>query len=111
MKKPLVEMPGDDFANMDVRAAYVVRFGPRCAGYLVSRQQFRKQVRRTGFFSIHLETKEEEPPWLQIAIEYLTKHAKRWDVVTTTQRGVRRWRVRWLGGRQIPASIVPLGTC
>lgn len=111
MRKPLVEMPGEDFTNAGVRAAYVVRFGPRCAAYLVSRAPYRKRLRNQGYFHLHLPSGEEEPPWLQIAIEYLSKHARRWDVVKTVVRGERRWRIRRLEWRVLPEAIVPVGIC
>lgn len=111
MKKPRSRFPDlglDEFKDLDVRAAYILEFGPRCAAWLVNR--FRKRARNGGF-ALHMTASQEQPEWFQIAIGYLKQHAKNWEVDERVERGIRRFRVRWLGGRKVPDVIAPIGSC
>jgi hypothetical protein len=97
----------NEFENLDVRAAYVVTFGPRCAGWLVRR--FRKNIKRTGGFSVHIKASEDDPPWFQIARDFLKQRTTKWGLVRWTSHGERRYRFFWIGGRKRPTFIQPLG--
>lgn len=93
------------------RGAYVLAFGPRCAAWLV--WKFRKTLHRYGAFRMYLPPEALEPPYLQIAIEYLARRecSLRWSVRTTWDRGTKHYRVEWLRRRSIPVALVPVGSC
>jgi hypothetical protein len=89
-----------DFDTAGVRELYIAEFGPKCAGWLVRR--FKKRIRVTGDFFVHLPVAEEIPPWFDIAISFLRRR-DRWRVSAWTTRGVRRWHVS--RNKRIPQSI------
>lgn len=95
----------EDFSDVNVRAAMIVRFGPQCAGWLCNRM--RRHVRRRGSFDLHIPLREQLPPYADIALSYLEKHAKRWKVVRTEYEGIRHYRVYYLPkcSAPLPASI------
>lgn len=100
----------NDLTDADVRAAFVVRFGPQCAAWLCNR--FRRSLRKTGRFLVHLPEGADLPPWFDIAASYLEKHrTKRWRVERQAIRGARYFRVFWLGKRNasLPNAIIPVG--
>lgn len=99
----------EQMKQMDVRAAFITRFGPECAAWLCNR--FRRNIRRVGFFTAHMPGPDVElPSWFDIAISYLEKHrSKRWKVEKSVIRGARYYRVVWLGKPSLPAAIVPVG--
>lgn len=96
----------NDLTDADVRAAFVVRFGPQCAAWLCNR--FRRSLRKTGRFLVHLPEGADLPPWADIALSYLKKRV-RWSVEETMRNGNRAFCVTWKGGsrvhRVLPASI------
>lgn len=95
-----------DMSDANVRAAFIVRFGPQCAGWLCAR--FRRSLRKTGRFLVHLPGDTPLPPWADIALAYLKKRV-RWLVEETMRNGNRAFCVTWKGGlrahRALPASI------
>lgn len=100
----VVEM--GDMTDANVRAAFVVRFGPQCAAWLCNR--FRKHLRKLGTFLVHLPGDVPLPPWADIALSYLKKRV-RWSVEETMRNGNRAFCVTWKGGsrarRGLPVSI------
>lgn len=100
---PVLEVELDDITPEGVRAAFIVRFGPECAAWLVNR--FRATIRRYGCFPMHIKASEDEPAWFQIAIGYLKQQTRKWSVVVQTQRGEKKYRVMWLGGSRAPKDI------
>jgi hypothetical protein len=97
-----------DMSDANVRAAFIVRFGPQCAGWLCAR--FRRTIRKLGTFIVHIPEGKELPAWFDIAICYLEKHAKRWAVTRNVIRGVRYFRVFYTPKRKpTPIAIVPVG--
>jgi hypothetical protein len=106
---PVLEFEIDDLTPEGVKRAFVVRFGPRCASWLVFKGdggRLHAQIRRYGAFALHLAKGEEEPPWFRIAIEYLRTRAKKWSVVVETTGGTRHYLVVWEGGRRRPLPDV-----
>lgn len=103
---PDVVFDVDAMNDMDVRAAFIVRFGPACAAWLCNR--FRRSLRKTGRFLVHLPGDVPIPPWADIALSYLKKRV-RWSVEETMRNGNRAFCVTWKGGsralRVLPASI------
>ncbi len=102
---PVIEIDAEDVTPEGIRAAFVARFGPECAAWLVRR--FRKTIRFYGCFPLHLEAGEEEPGWFQIAIACLRGRTAKWSVAVKTGRGRRDYRVTWLRGRtrELPPAI------
>lgn len=99
----------DNLTDADVRAAFIVRFGPACAAWLCNR--FRRHARKLGTFLVHIPENKPLPSWFDIAVNYLEKHrTKRWAVQRTTSRGMRYFRVFYLPKRApLPTAIVPVG--
>ena len=100
----------DDLTDANVRAAFIVRFGPECAAWLCNR--FRHHLRRIGYFVVHMPPEGPLPAWIDIAICYLEMHReKSWKVQRSTIRGVRYFRVYWNGKKRdaLPPAIVPVG--
>jgi hypothetical protein len=113
VKKPdlpeVVEL--DDMTSANVRGAYVVRFGPKCAAWLC--KEFKHIVKKYGAFALHRGPEDEVPPWLQIALDYLRDYARKWTVLKKTEPdGHVRYRVIWLCHRPyrwLPDSIRRIG--
>ncbi len=97
----------DALKDLDVRAAFVETFGPRCAAWLVNR--FRKKVRAYGVIPLFMSASEEVPPWFQIATSYLER-SRKWEVDVQVSGGVRSYRIRWLyvRMREVPAALRPV---
>lgn len=102
---PVIEIDADDITPEGIRAAFVARFGPECAAWLVWR--FRKVIRRYGCFPMHLAAGEDEPNWFQLAIAHLRLRPSKWSVVVRTMGGKRVYRVIWLGGKQWGPRALP----
>lgn len=106
---PDVVFDVDSMNDVDVRAAFIVRFGPQCAAWLCNR--FRRHVRKLGTFLVHIPEGKELPPWFDIAICYLEKHRARWAVTRSSSRGVRYFRVFYTPKRKpLPTALVPVGS-
>jgi hypothetical protein len=110
MKGPTIvyDLDESDLTPEGVRDAFVVRFGPQCAAWLINK--FRRKIHRDGFIQLHLAAGEEEPPWFDIAITFLKKHrAMKWSVVTLKHRDQRSYRLIWQGWqggpKDLPASL------
>ena len=108
MKKqpPVIELDLDEMTPEGVRAAFVVRFGPECAAWLVN--EFRQRFRRVGKLRAHMPAKEELPPWFDIAVSFLRDHRqKKWGVRRWVENGVITFEIEWKGKRWrgLPASI------
>lgn len=105
-----VEVELDEFTPAAIREAYVVRFGPTCAAWLVRDLDRRRKRSRKPFedvFDMHLPAGVEEPAWFQVALECLRRR-KRWVVVVQTCRGEKRYRLRFVSGirkKELPTSI------
>lgn len=97
-----------DMTDVNVRAAFIVRFGPQCAAWLCNR--FRRKLLRVGVFTVHFQG-SSLPPWFDIAINYLEKHRAKWEVRRELVSGVWYFRVYWNGrkNRALPSAIVPVG--
>ncbi len=107
---PTIEL--DDLSPEAVRNAFIVRFGPQCAAWLVrelDRRRKRARRRYDGIFTMHLSTKEEEPGWFQIAIGFL-KRRRGWNVMTHVHRGTKRYTIKFgdWAPKKIPAALRPV---
>jgi hypothetical protein len=97
----LVEL--NDLTPANVRAAYVVQFGPRCAAWLVGK--FRKRLRR-GEVRFHLPISPDGvPPWFDLAVSYLANHrSQKWQVNFARYGGNRHYRIEFR--RRLPESVL-----
>jgi hypothetical protein len=83
----------EDVTSELARELMIDRFGPSCAAWLVNR--FRRMIHRYGAFRVHLDPKEEVPPWFGIAIQFLARR-EGWDTARARDaKGNRSWIVRW----------------
>lgn len=97
-----------EFSPEAVRDAFVLRFGARCAGWLA--WKFHRQLRKIGRFVVDFGQGQEEPPWFQIAVEFMRRRPSKWDVEVTRMHGKKFFQVRWIGTcawrpRPIPTSL------
>ena len=96
----------DDATPEGVRAAFIVRFGPRCAGWLIRRM--RRRLRAIGRLVLSFPTAGEDlPPWFDIAISFLESR-RGWLVERACRRGTRYFVVHRVP-RAIPDVIRPAG--
>lgn len=109
-RSPVFEGEVKDFDSAAVRRAFIVRFGPSCAGWLIRDLDRRRKKRRQRFdgrFVMHLVLREPEPPWFQIAVGFLKLRRRKWKVETLVEHSVRRYWFYWVGGKppRIPLAI------
>lgn len=95
MKGPVLDLEFDG-----TREAFVARFGPTCAAWLVNR--FRRTIARYGAFSLHLARGAELPPWCEIALAFLSRR-KGWSVqqeMDSYGPKAMRWKIYRLARRR-----------
>lgn len=105
-RPPVLEIDLDEMTPEGVRAAFVVRFGPECAAWLVN--EFRARFRRVGKLRAHMPAKEDLPPWFDLAVSFLRDHRSRnWEVRRWVDGGVLTFEIAWKGKkrRELPSSI------
>lgn len=81
------------------RAAMVLSFGPRTAGWLVARHRRALHASGSVDFVVPARPSEvlaERLRWFFIAMDYLRGHRPGWRVDVSTSRGRRTFRVTWL---------------
>lgn len=98
----------ESFDSESVRKAYVVRFGPQCAAWLVNR--FRRQLKKRGAFFLRAKVGEELEPWLRIARDFLRDHRSNKWVVEESSSGSTRYIAVRRRGRPIPMALLPVGS-
>lgn len=105
-KPPVIEVDLEDVTPEGIRAAFVYRFGTKCAAWLVN--HFRTRFRKVGIVRTHMPANEELPPWFDIAVTYLRDHrAQKWAVRKWVDGGVLTFEIEWKLRRQreLPISL------